>query len=124
MRVRRWSMKLADIIKGYIEEHNYSIRSFANICGISPAQMSNMARGINSQGEKSMPRPEMLERLAAGMGIGYNELLSVMDDNALIVVSKDGDPLAADKQALIDKILIATPEQLEKIQSIINLVMP
>lgn len=117
-------MKLADIIKGYIEEHNYSIRSFANICGISPAQMSNMARGINSQGEKSMPRPEMLERLAAGMGIGYNELLSVMDDNALIVVSKDGDPLAADKQALIDKILIATPEQLEKIQSIINLVMP
>ena len=115
-------MKLADIIKGYIEEHNYSIRSFANICGISPAQMSNMARGINSQGEKSMPRPEMLGRLAAGMGIGYNELLSVMDDNALIVVSKDGDPLAADKQALIDKILIATPEQLEKIQSIINLV--
>lgn len=117
-------MKLSDIIKGYIDEHNYSIRYFASICGISSSQMSNMTRGINSQGDKSMPRPEMLEKLAAGMGIGYNELLSVMDDNALIVVSKDGDPLAADKQALIDKILIATPEQLEKIKSIIDLVMP
>lgn len=116
-------MKLSDIIKGYIEEHNYSMRNFANICGISPAQMSNMARGVNSQGEKSMPRPEMLEKLAAGMGIGYNELLSAMDDNALIVVSENGDPLAPAKQALIDKILIATPEQLEKIQNIINLVM-
>ena len=58
------------------------------------------------------------------MGIGYSELISAMDDNALIVVSKNGDELAPVKQDIIDKILIATPEQLEKIQSIINLVMP
>ena len=116
-------MKLSDIIKSYISDHSYSLRSFAAMCDISPAQMSNMARGINSQGEKSLPRPEMLKKLAAGMGIGYNELLSVLDDNALIVVSESGDELAPEKQALIDKILIATPEQLEKIKSIINLVM-
>lgn len=116
-------MKLSDIIKAYIEEHNYSMRTFANICGISTSQMSNMARGINSQGEKSIPRPDMLKKLAAGMGIGYKELLSVLDDNALIIVSEKGDTLAPEKQALIDKILIATPEQLEKIKSIINLVM-
>ena len=85
--------------------------------------MSNMARGINSQGEKSIPRPEMLKKLAAGMGIGYSELLSVMDDNALIVVSDSGDELAPVKQYLIDKILIATPEQLKKIQSIVDIVM-
>jgi transcriptional regulator with XRE-family HTH domain len=121
---RRWRMKLSDIIKNYIEEHNYTIRGFANICGISSSQMSLMARGINSRGDKSLPEAKTLEKLAAGMGIGYRELLSVMDDNALIVVSESGDELAPEKQALIDKILIATPEQLEKIQSIINLVMP
>lgn len=117
-------MKLSDIIKNYIEEHNYTVRGFADICGISSSQMSLMARGINSSGNKSIPEPKTLEKLAAGMGIGYRELLSVMDDNALIVVSESGDELAPVKQALIDKILIATPEQLEKIQSIINLVMP
>lgn len=117
-------MKLSDIIKNYIEEHNYTVRGFADICGISSSQMSLMARGINSRGDKSLPEPKTLEKLAAGMGIGYRELLSVMDDNALIVVSESGDELAPEKQALIDKILIATPEQLEKIQSIINLVMP
>ena len=117
-------MKLTDIIKNYIEEHNYSLRYFADRCGISTAQMSLMSRGINSQGEKSIPRPEMLEKLAIGMGISYRELISVMDDNALVVVSEDGDDLAPRKQALIDKILIATPEQLDKIESIINLVMP
>ena len=116
-------MKLSDIIKAYIEEHNYSMRTFANICGISTSQMSLIARGINSRGDKSLPEPKTLEKLAAGMGIGYRELLSVMDDNALIVVSESGDELAPEKQALIDKILIATPEQLEKIKSIVNLVM-
>ena len=53
----------------------------------------------------------------------FDSLVSVMDDNALIVVSENGDELAPVKQYLIDKILIATPEQLEKIKSIINLVM-
>ncbi len=117
-------MKLTEIIRNYIDEHNYSLRYFAHKCGISPAQMSLMSRGINSQGEKSIPREEILEKLAAGMGISYHELLSVLDDNSLIVVSESGDALAPRKQALIDKILIASPEQLEKIEIIINLVMP
>jgi transcriptional regulator with XRE-family HTH domain len=51
---RRWSMKLSDIIKNYIEEHNYTVRGFADICGISSSQMSLMARGINSNGTMSM----------------------------------------------------------------------
>lgn len=82
-----------------------------------------MERGLNSQGNEFVPTVKSLKAVAKGMGLSLTSLLEYCDD---MTVEWDADDvaIAPEKQALIDKILIATPEQLEKIQSIINLVMP
>lgn len=115
-------MKLGDMIRGYRSEHKYSLREFADICGISFAQVRLMERGLNSQGKPFIPSVKSLKQVAKGMGISLTALLEHCDD---MVIEWEADDVAIDpaKQALIDKILIATPEQLKKIQGIIDLVM-
>ena len=87
------------------------------------AQVRLMERGLNSQGNEFVPTVKSLKSVAKGMGISLTALLENCDD---MTIEWDADDvaIAPEKQALINKILIATPEQLEKIQSIINLVMP
>ena len=119
-------MKLGDIIYNYRMEHNYSIREFARICELSHAQIYFMERGLNSQGEPFTPKVKSLKKLAAGMGISFNELLSVCDKDTIIGWDRDDIEIKVppEKQEIIDKIILSTPEQFEKIKSIINLVMP
>lgn len=116
-------MKLGDMIREYRAEHRYSLREFADLCDISFAQVRLMERGLNSQGKPFIPSVKSLKLVAKGMGISLTALLERCDD---MVIEWEADDVAIDpvKQALIDKILIATPEQLKKIQGIIDLVMP
>ena len=118
-------MKLGKIIRMYTDEHGYSLREFAKICGISPAQMSFMIRGRNSQGDPFVPRGETLIKLAAGMGITYRELLGALDkdDRVLIGSSASGVTMSPDKQYIIEKILIASPEQISLIRSYVDFVI-
>lgn len=116
-------MKLGEIIKTYRFEHKLSLREFAHQCGVSFAQVRLMERGLNSQGNEFVPTVKSLKAVAKGMGLSLTALLENCDDMT-IEWEEDDVAIAPEKQALIDKILIATPEQLEKIQSIINLVMP
>lgn len=115
-------MKLGDMIKKYREEHRYSLRDFANLCGLSFAQVRLMERGLNSNGKPFVPSVKSLKAIAKGMGISLTALLENCDDME-IEWDADDVQIAPEKQALIDKILIATPEQLKKIQSIVDIVM-
>ena len=118
-------MKLGKIIRMYIDEHGYSLREFSKICGISPAQMTFMERGVNSDNKPSIPKPETLIKLAAGMGISYRELLGALDkeDRVLIGSTTNGVTLTPEKQDVIDKILMATPEQFSQIKSYVDFVI-
>ena len=118
-------MKLGKIIRMYIDEHGYSLREFSKICGISPAQMTFMERGVNSDNKPSVPKPETLVKLAAGMGISYRELLGALDkeDRVLIGSSSNGITMTPEKQDVIDKILMATPEQFALIKSYVDFVV-
>lgn len=115
-------MKLGDMIKKYREEHRYSLRDFANVCGLSFAQVRLMERGLNSNGKPFVPSVKSLKAIAKGMGISLTSLLENCDDME-IEWDADDVQIAPEKQALIDKILIATTEQLKKIQSIVDIVM-
>ncbi len=115
-------MKLGEIIQAYRFEHKYSLRDFANICGVSFAQIRFMERGLNSNGQPFVPSVKSLKAVAKGMGISLTALLENCDDME-IEWDADDVQIAPEKQALIDKILIATPEQLKKIQGVIYLVM-
>ena len=118
-------MKLGTIIRMYMDEHSYSMREFARICKLSPAQITFMERGRNSNGDPFVPREETLIKLAAGMGITYGELLSAMDEDTRVRVASgsSGVSMSPEKQAVIDKILMATPEQFSQIKVYVDFVM-
>lgn len=116
-------MKLGDMIKAYRNEHKYSLREFADLCGISFSQIRLMENGTNSTGGKLSPTVTSLKAVAKGMGISLTSLLENCDDMEIEWNAEDV-AIAPEKQALIDRILIASPEQLQKIKSIIDLVMP
>lgn len=118
-------MKLGTIIRMYVDEHGYSLRYFAKICGLSSSQMTFMERGVNSANKPSVPKPETLIKLAAGMGITYRELLCALDaeERVLIETSANGVTLSPEKQDVIDKILMATSEQFALIKSYVDFVV-
>ena len=73
-------MKLSDTILSYRMEHNYSIREFARLCNLSHVQLYFMERGLNSDGKPFVPTIATLKKLATGMGITFNQLVSICDD--------------------------------------------
>ena len=73
-------MKLSDIILQYRTEHNYSIREFAKLCDLSHVQLYFMERGANSKGQPFTPTVPSLQKLSHGMGITFNELVSICED--------------------------------------------
>lgn len=81
-------MKLGDMIREYRSEHKYSLREFADICGISFAQVRLMERGLNSQGKPFIPSVKSLKQVAKGMGISLTALLEHCDD---MVIEWDAD---------------------------------
>ena len=115
-------MKLGDMMKAFRAEHKYTLRDFAEVCGISFAQVRLMEKGENTHGGQLTPSIKSLKAVAKGMGISLTTLLENCDDME-IEWEADDVAIAPEKQALINKILIASPEQLQKLKSIIDLVM-
>ena len=115
-------MKLGNMIRTYREEHKLSLREFADRSGVSFAQVRLMEKGENTHGGQLTPSIKSLKAVAKGMGISLTTLLENCDDME-IEWEADDVAIAPEKQALIDKILIASPEQLQKLKSIIDLVM-
>lgn len=111
-------MKLGDIIYTYRQEHNLSMREFSKLCGLSHAQVYFMERGLNSHGEPFVPRLDSLDKVASAMGITLTELLSVVDDSMVVRLGKPDE----NRQSVIDKIILATPEQFSMIKSYVDFV--
>lgn len=81
-------MKLGKLIQEYRLEHRYSLREFADLCGISFAQIRLMERGLNTQGKPFVPSVKSLKAVAKGMGISLTALLECCDD---MVIEWDAD---------------------------------
>ena len=115
-------MELGEAVYNFRGEHNYSLREFAKKCGLSHVQIMRMEKGVGQDGKPFEPSIKTLRKLAAGMGLTLGEVLQFCEN---VTVRWDNDDMAIDpeKQALIDRILIATPKQLEKIKAVIDLVM-
>lgn len=116
-------MKLGQLIQEYRREHRYSLRQFADKCGVSFAQIRLMERGLNTMGKPLTPSIKSLKAVANGMGISLTALLEYCDDMT-VEWEADDVSISEEKQALIDTILKATPEQVSKIKSVIDIVMP
>lgn len=74
-------MKLSELIIEYRREHGISQRQMASQCGLSTGYISLIEKEINPQtGKPMVPSLAVLNKLAKGMGITLDNLLSVCDD--------------------------------------------
>ena len=114
-------MKIGEIIKEYRKEHRYSLREFADICGVSFAQIRLMERGLNSQGKPLIPSIKSLKAVANGMGMSLSTLLENCDD---MEIRWDADDVAVspDKVELINRVLLMDPAQLDRLSRLLDIV--
>ena len=74
-------MKLSEIIKKYRESHNMSQRQLGAQCGLSTGYISLIEKEVNPQtGKRMVPSLPVMNKLASGMGVTLDDLLSMCDD--------------------------------------------
>ena len=74
-------MKLGEIIKKYRQEHEMSLRDFAQKCGTSHSYISMLEDGKNSKtGEPMTPTLATLKKISSALEISLNELMIKADD--------------------------------------------
>lgn len=83
-------MKLSEIIKKYRESHNISQRQMGAQCGLSTGYISLIEKEVNPQtGKRMIPSLPVMNKLASGMGITLDDLLSMCDDMDVTLSEKD-----------------------------------
>ena len=73
-------MDLSEAVKEYRKEHRYSLREFADLCGLSHVQIYRIEQGVKTDGKPFEPKIKTLKKLAAGMGISLDEILMYCQD--------------------------------------------
>lgn len=74
-------MKLSELIIEYRRDHGLSQRQMASQCSLSTGYISLIEKETNPQtGKPMVPSLTVLNKLAKGMGITLDRLLSVCDD--------------------------------------------
>lgn len=83
-------MTLKEYVIEYRKSHKISQRKFAAMCDLSNGFISILEKGDNPHTQKPItPSLPTLKKLATGMGISLDELLSVTDDIQLNLTAFD-----------------------------------
>ena len=73
-------MRLGEIVKLYLDEHNMSIRTFAANAGMSATNLSFIINGKTPRGNEQVPTIKTYSKIANAMGITTDELVEMVDD--------------------------------------------
>lgn len=97
-------MTLVELMQKFREEQGLSQRQFAAKCGLSNSYISVLESGTNpSTGKPAVPTLIALKKIADGMGMSLDTMLSIVDD---MPVSLRGIPTPsvadAEKQELFN----------------------
>lgn len=115
-------MTIGTLIENYQREHMISEREFAKLCGLSHTQINSLKKGKTSNGKPFSPSIDTIKKVASVLGMTAQEVLMNAEDLTIDPSSHDMF-IPADKMELINIILKATPSQVEKIKSVLALVM-
>lgn len=82
-------MKLGEIVKDYRATHKLSMEKFGELAGLSKGYISMLEKGKNPQTNKPIsPSFDTIKNIATAMGKEFEELISLLDDNQTISLSK------------------------------------
>ena len=74
-------MTISKLIKEYRKNNHYSIRDFANKCGVSHSYIAMLENEKNSKtGEPIVPSLSALHKIAKGLSMNLNDLFTICDD--------------------------------------------
>ena len=74
-------MTLSALVKQYRERNEYSMRDFAKKCGTSHSYIAMIENEKNSKtGEPIVPSLAMIKKIAHGLDMTINELITLCDD--------------------------------------------
>ena len=83
-------MTLSEIISTFREAHDYTMQEFAAKCGLSKGYISMLEKGVQPRNKKKIvPSIKTIAKIASGMGISPDELVSQLDDNQPIFVGHE-----------------------------------
>lgn len=75
-------MYLGELIKKYRHEHDLSMQTFADKCGVSKGYIAMLEKNINSKtGEPVVPSIETFIKVAGAMSIPLAKLVDMVDEN-------------------------------------------
>ena len=90
-------MKIGETVKKYREDHNLTQAEFAKRCKLSDVVISFIERGQRSDGRPYLPKFETVRKLARGMGVSSEQLITSCDDfNLNIPVGMEETPIYND----------------------------
>ena len=90
-------MRIGERVMQFRDEHNLSQREFARKCGVSHVVIQFIEKGERSNGEPYLPKFDTIRKLARGMGLSAEDLISQCDDFDIdISVGMEETPLIAD----------------------------
>ena len=73
-------MTLGEYIKAYRDMHGMSQREIANLTGLSNTYISNLEKGVNSNGSVTTPSFETYQAIAKATGCTARDLIDLLDD--------------------------------------------
>lgn len=76
-------MKLGEIIKNYISEHNLSVREFARKSSLSNTYISNIVNGSDKN-----PSLDALGKIAKAMGVSSQQLFDCLDGDQTFLINQ------------------------------------
>lgn len=82
-------MRLSEIVKNYRKSHRMSLRTFGERCGLSHTVIDNIEKETNQIGTPYQPSLDTLAKVAKGMNLTMNQLMSQMDDMKVYVDEVD-----------------------------------
>lgn len=95
-------MKLSQVVSTYRQEHGISMDKFAKMCGVSKSYISMVENEVNPQsGKPIIPTIATLKKLANGMNMDIDTLISQTDDQQVNLSSKSD--LAFEEGLLLKK---------------------
>lgn len=101
-------MKLSQLIVNYRKEHNLSQRQMAGICDLSPGYISLIEKEISPQTGKPMfPTLKVLNKLAKGMGMTVDTLISMCDDMTVDITTEKPTPKHRDGLSDFERAILA-----------------
>ena len=113
-------MKLSNIVSNYRQEHGISMDRFAQKCGVSKSYISMLENDVNPQsGKPVIPTIVTMKKLAKGMDMDIDSLISIMDDQQVDISPKAN--LTFEESLLLQKFRLLNNSGKEKVLEYIAL---